>query len=434
MSAACSNTLGRRAIAANAIVAMVWLAALVSGPANALAASPSLAGSLSQIIVTPFVEPTTSINAVSTQFESQFASRLEAAAPGRVAARLSTASPRQAPLEARDVRDLGATESASYVVVGAWLPESGANADPTREALIELRSAHSGATHSRYRFVASGDPAGGDARDAEVDRIAVAMVHDLGAEPESGTLASVATPGPASSSEPSTRKRNDFLSVDGDEPIEISADLLEFDSERSLYTGTGNVLIRQLKRVIRADWEAFNTATGRGVASGNVEIEEKGAVLRASFIEFDVYGVEGLVRDGKLDSTRSGFHGEGRVIRKTGERTYHFEEGRFTTCDCPDDDGPAPWEIVAKEADVEVGGYATVRNSTLDVLGVPVFWLPWMIYPIKTDRQSGVLLPELEIGSRNGFGLGIPIFWAAHDQLNLILTPSYTTRRGGRAT
>ena len=231
MSAACSNTLGSRAIAANAIVAMVWLAAFASGPANAMAASPSRAGSLSQIIVTPFVEPTTSINAVSTQFESQFASRLEAAAPGRVAARLSTASPRQVPLEARDVRDLGATESASYVVVGAWLPESGANADPTREALIELRSAHSGATHSRYRFVASGDPAGGDARDAEVDRIAIAMVHDLGAEPETETLASVATPGPASSSEPSTRKRNDFLSVDGDEPIEINSQELELIAE-----------------------------------------------------------------------------------------------------------------------------------------------------------------------------------------------------------
>jgi len=217
-----------------------------------------------------------------------------------------------------------------------------------------------------------------------------------------------------------------------DEPIEISADILEYDGERRLYTATGNVLIRQSKRVIRADWVAFNTETGRGIASGNVEVEEKGTVLRASFIEFDVYGVEGVVRDGELESTRSSLHGEGRVIRKIGERSYRFEDARFTTCDCPDDEGAAPWEVVAEEAEVEVGGYATVRNSTVEILGVPVMWLPWMIYPVKTDRQSGVLLPELEIGSRNGFGLGIPLFWAAHDQLNLTLTPSYTTRRGGR--
>lgn len=234
MSVACSNWVRRRVIAATAVAAMVWWVALASGSANAMAPSPTRAGSLSQIIVTPFVDPTTSINAVSTQIESQFASRLEAAAPGRVAARLSAAPPRQVPLEAREVRDLGATESASYVVVGAWLPESGANADATREALIELRSAHSGATHSRYRFVASGDPADGDARDAEVDRIAVAMVHDLGAEPESESLASVATPGPAASSEPSTRKRNDFLSIDRDEPIEINSQELELIAEGSV--------------------------------------------------------------------------------------------------------------------------------------------------------------------------------------------------------
>ena len=217
-----------------------------------------------------------------------------------------------------------------------------------------------------------------------------------------------------------------------DQPIDLSADLLEYDRERRLYTATGNVVIRQQGRTIRADWLAFSPETGRGVASGKVEIEEDGVILRASFVEFDVYGVEGMVRDGELESTRSNFHGFGREIRKTGENRYHFEDGRFTSCNCPEDEGPQPWVIVADEADVEVGGYGTVRDGSVRVLGIPLVWLPWMIFPVKTERQTGVLLPQLEIGSRNGFGLGLPLFWAAHEQINLTLTPAYTTRRGAR--
>jgi LPS-assembly protein len=59
--------------------------------------------------------------------------------------------------------------------------------------------------------------------------------------------------------------------------------------------------------------------------------------------------------------------------------------------------------ISASEIDVEVEGYGTARNTTVDVLGVPLLWLPWMVYPIKTERQTGFLFPDLSLGSRNGF-------------------------------
>jgi lipopolysaccharide assembly outer membrane protein LptD (OstA) len=71
-----------------------------------------------------------------------------------------------------------------------------------------------------------------------------------------------------------------------------------------------------------------------------------------------------------------------------------------------------------------------VHDATLDILNVPVFWLPWMILPLRTERQTGFLLPEISYGSRTSFKIGIPFFWAARENVNVTLTPIYSLRRG----
>jgi lipopolysaccharide assembly outer membrane protein LptD (OstA) len=214
------------------------------------------------------------------------------------------------------------------------------------------------------------------------------------------------------------------------EAFELTADELEFESARRLYIARGNVVIRQEERVLRADWIAFNEDTGTGVASGNVELVDGGDQLQAEFVEFNVRNLEGLIRRGTLESDDSQFRARGEEIVKAGGRRYAFEEGEFTSCRCPDEDAREPWKIRADEIDVEIEGYGTARNTTVDVLGVPLVWFPWMIYPIKTERQTGFLFPDAALGSRNGFEVGIPFFWAARDEVNATFTPRWTSKRG----
>ena len=62
---------------------------------------------------------------------------------------------------------------------------------------------------------------------------------------------------------------------------------------------------------------------------------------------------------------------------------------------------------------VKVGGYATAQNTTVEILGVPVVWLPWLIFPVKTERETGVLFPHFGLRGDAGLGAGLPLFWAA---------------------
>jgi LPS-assembly protein len=215
----------------------------------------------------------------------------------------------------------------------------------------------------------------------------------------------------------------------GDQPLDLTADALDYDATRELYVARGDVVLRQGARTLRADWMAFNRRAGVGIANGHVELREGDEVLRANFVQFEVSTLEGIVQGGEIDSPVGQFRAAGDEIRKTGERSYAFEGAVFTTCRCPDE-GRDPWRIRAKEAELDIGGYGVVEDATLDVMGIPVLWLPWLIVPLRTERQTGFLFPEIAVASRRGFEIGTPFFWAVRDSVNATLTPYYSTRRG----
>lgn len=213
-------------------------------------------------------------------------------------------------------------------------------------------------------------------------------------------------------------------------PVEVVADEVEFQAEREVYVARGHVRITQQQGTLTADRVIFSTRTQLGVATGHVVMRDGGDALEADFVQFSVEDLTGVVFRGRLASTESQFKMSGAEVRKTGERTYEFEQGRFTSCRCPDPDARDPWVLTAGSAKLEVEGYARARNTTLEILGVPVLWAPYVIYPLKRERQTGLLFPEIGVSNRNGFELGLPFFWAARENVNVTLTPQYLTKRG----
>ncbi len=212
-------------------------------------------------------------------------------------------------------------------------------------------------------------------------------------------------------------------------PFEITAQSIEFQKSRDLYVAEGDVRIVQLGRSLEADWLAFNNRTRRGVASGHVVIRDAEDLIRADFFQFDLDTLEGVAFSGEFDLGEPAFRISFEEFLKISDDRYRVKHGTFTTCRCPEE-GRDPWRFRSSDAQVHIGGYGTSRNSTMDILGVPVFWIPWMFFPVKTERQSGLLLPDFSFGSRNGFEVGLPLFWAARDNLNVTLTPRYLTKRG----
>ncbi len=213
------------------------------------------------------------------------------------------------------------------------------------------------------------------------------------------------------------------------EPFEITADRIVFDSVRNLYVAEGHVNVEQVGRRLKARWVAFSTETRIGVAEGDVDLEDGPDRLRAEFMVFDVDTLHGMLFQGSLESRENGFQIKAKELVRTGKNTFVVRDSAFTTCQCEPGER-LPWEIRSQQADVEVGGYGIVKNSTFNVLGVPVLWVPWAFFPVSSERKTGLLLPSIQFGGRGGMGVGMPFFWAALPELNVTLTPHYFSQRG----
>ncbi len=216
------------------------------------------------------------------------------------------------------------------------------------------------------------------------------------------------------------------------EPVSIRAERIDYDGRRGVFVARGEVVIEQGPRSLRADRVVLGEATRRGIAQGRVVLVDGSDTLRAEWLSIDLRSFTGVLLGGSYDSEQTGFRAEGARIEKTGDARYAFRDARFTTCRCRDPDAPPPWAIRAEEAALEVEGYGTARDARFEVLGIPVLWAPRLVYPVKTERQSGLLLPEIDYSQRNGAELGLPVFVAVGDPLNLTFTPRWLEKRGGK--
>jgi lipopolysaccharide assembly outer membrane protein LptD (OstA) len=214
-------------------------------------------------------------------------------------------------------------------------------------------------------------------------------------------------------------------------PLSIRAEEIVYEQTRGLYEARRNVTIEQASgRTLAADWIAFSAATHVGVAVGNVRLRDGTDLLTAEFAAVDLDQLVAVAADAELRTEETGFVVRAETLRKTGDTTYSVEHGNFTTCRCPPERDTRPWEVETARADVRVGGYAVARGVVPRVLGVPVFYVPWLIFPVKTERQTGFLIPEVASGSRSGTEVEAPFFWAAREDLNLLLRPRWYEDRG----
>ena len=217
---------------------------------------------------------------------------------------------------------------------------------------------------------------------------------------------------------------------DGDQPFDITAESLDHDSTAGVYVARGNVRITQPDRILTADWITFSPATSQALAVGNVIVVAGDDVMKAEVLNFRLDNLEGLIFNGEIGGPATKFLMKGDVIQKTAEAEYVFTDAEFTSCRCPDDEDRLPWRIDAKDAVLDIGGYGTARNTTFNILGVPALWFPWMVYPLRTDRATGFLFPEWNAAARTGLDIGFPFFWAVHDQVGIIIKPSWLEDNG----
>lgn len=109
------------------------------------------------------------------------------------------------------------------------------------------------------------------------------------------------------------------------------------------------------------------------------------------------------------------------------DQTRRMKNATFTAC-LPNDNA---WKIEASEMVQYVKDeYAELWHARFKVLDVPVFYSPYLQFPIGDRRRSGLLIPNIGHSSRDGYGYSQPIYWNIAPNVDATFTPSYYSHRG----
>jgi LPS-assembly protein len=222
------------------------------------------------------------------------------------------------------------------------------------------------------------------------------------------------TPGQLQAAQPSAK-------IQG---ILINADNLYRDSEKELVELSGNVQIVYMGQHVKADSAKIYLRSKQIEASGNVEIVSEKNTIGGDAVQLDYEGNTGLIHNGYVRSGSVLFSGS--RLQKIGPEEFLVSDADYTTCtNCP-----PSWSFSGTTVRAQLGGYAYIKNTVIRFGSVPFLWLPYLVVPLKSDRQSGLLTPGFEQSSKGGYAFALPYFWAISRDTDATLTLKNYELRG----
>ena len=209
-------------------------------------------------------------------------------------------------------------------------------------------------------------------------------------------------------------------------PWEIKARILEYDAEKKVYRGEGDVILNRGNNYLYADKVTYNEVTGIAKLKGDIWFETPDEIMVGDEGEINLKKGTGFLKKSCIFIKNGNYYISGEKIEKVSKNTYIIEKCRVTTCNS---EKPA-WSLDSSKVEVTIDGYGKVKHAVFKVKGVPVFYIPYIAFSTKRGRQSGFLPPRAGYFARNGFEMEIPFYWNISEDTDATFYQRYFEKRG----
>ena len=216
----------------------------------------------------------------------------------------------------------------------------------------------------------------------------------------------------------------------------------------------GNVIITQQGRQVTGN-EAQSIPNAKTHQAdtlniqGDVHVRQPGAVMRgdqaqvnlqnnSAWVENAVFRYKpiGIAPEPVYDQQRqltllevrgTNYRGTAKKFEQEKPKLINLDHVTITSCN----PYSKAWNLSADEIVLDqTAGVGTAYQTWISIQGVPVFYTPYLRFPIDNRRKSGFLLPTMMTSSQSGFGFGVPYYWNMAPNYDMTVTPLYYTARG----
>jgi len=208
-------------------------------------------------------------------------------------------------------------------------------------------------------------------------------------------------------------------------PVSIEANSLRGLNGDIIYQGEVNVM--QGIKTLNADQLTYNRNTEQASAIGNAQYIDGQITLFADKIDTNLGTDKSTLMQTKYQFHGQGGRGSATRVDDNGEGFYELKSSSYTACP----PGDETWSLSASTLYIDqVEDMGTAYNAVLRVKDVPVFYFPYISYPLSDKRKTGILFPTYEFSSVNGFTYKQPLYLNLAANQDATITPTYMENRG----
>jgi LPS-assembly protein len=210
-----------------------------------------------------------------------------------------------------------------------------------------------------------------------------------------------------------------------DHLIHIDSDEATVDAEGHAVLN-GKVHVRQDARTVAADSMTYDYKTGKLAVKGGVDFEDPKLRIKSDTGNYDTVGgadfdeanFQILDRNGRGFARELAVHPDGKVA---------LEQVRYTTCPVGNED----WMLQASSLDLDTAKQDGVGHGVhMRFKNIPIFYTPYISFPLGDERKSGILFPNFGHSTSNGYELEVPYYFNLAPNYDLTLTPGLLSARG----
>ena len=215
-------------------------------------------------------------------------------------------------------------------------------------------------------------------------------------------------------------KQRDFANID------MNSNAAEiYDNEIGSYQGRVEMK--------RADQQASSNAANYDSVSealdlhGNVFYSDEELSLYSESATLKLASDEARLRDTLFISPTTPIRGRANAVYRDSKTFSRYKDVAYTSCE----PGNQDWVVHATDLKMNKRtGDGAAKNAWLEFKGVPVFYSPYLTFPIDDRRKTGFLAPNFNNTQKGGFALSAPFYWNIAPDFDATIRPRYYTKRG----
>lgn len=209
-------------------------------------------------------------------------------------------------------------------------------------------------------------------------------------------------------------------------PLRATSDNTELLQETTAVM-TGNVKLIHGYRQLETDKVVVHQDTNQAELTGNIIMREPGVLITGDTAKLNIDTGEATITKASYLMHDVRLRGDATSVDHQADNVLVMADGSFTRCE----PGSETWLVEGDELRIDQqAGQGTGKNVTLTVGGVPIFYTPYIRFPVGDQRQSGFLFPSFSYSGDNGFDLTTPYYLNLAPNYDMTIAPRYIAERG----